>query len=101
MWSGRRLTKRQATSRPDHLWPEVWRSVSRNSKMKERKNWATEKPKSENARRVRGIYFIEARMKDLKKTHGKKLEVQAAPAMPCKSTTTGKPLALNMSTSQN
>ena len=24
MWSGERLTKRQATSRPDHLWPEIW-----------------------------------------------------------------------------
>ena len=24
LWSGRRLTKRQATSRPDHLWPELW-----------------------------------------------------------------------------
>ena len=24
MWSGERLTKRQATSRPDHLWPELW-----------------------------------------------------------------------------
>ena len=21
---GERLTKRQATSRPDHLWPELW-----------------------------------------------------------------------------
>ena len=25
MWSGERLTKRQVTSRPDHLWPEIWR----------------------------------------------------------------------------
>ena len=24
MWSGVRLTKRLATSRPDHLWPEIW-----------------------------------------------------------------------------
>ena len=23
LWSGRRLTKRQATSRPDHVWPEL------------------------------------------------------------------------------
>ena len=23
IWSGERLTKRQATSRPDHLWPEL------------------------------------------------------------------------------
>ena len=24
VWSGKRLTKRQVTSRPDHLWPELW-----------------------------------------------------------------------------
>ena len=24
MWSGWRLTRRQVTSRPDHLWPELW-----------------------------------------------------------------------------
>ena len=23
MWSGRRLTRKQLTSRPDHLWPEI------------------------------------------------------------------------------
>ena len=26
MWSGGRLTRRQLTSRPDHLWPELWRN---------------------------------------------------------------------------
>ena len=25
MWSGEILSKRQATSRPDQLWPEFWR----------------------------------------------------------------------------
>ena len=24
MWSGVRLTRKQLTSRPDHLWPELW-----------------------------------------------------------------------------
>ena len=24
MWSGWRLTRKQLTSRPDHLWPELW-----------------------------------------------------------------------------
>ena len=31
MWSGERLTKRQATSRPDHLWPELWTKLARNA----------------------------------------------------------------------
>ena len=34
MWSGWRLTKRQATSRPDHLWPELWRGLPRNTKLR-------------------------------------------------------------------
>ena len=25
MWSGWRLTRKQLTSRPDHLWPELWK----------------------------------------------------------------------------
>ena len=24
VWSGERLTRKQLTSRPDHLWPEIW-----------------------------------------------------------------------------
>ena len=29
LWSGERLTKRQATSRPDHLWPELWDEIGK------------------------------------------------------------------------
>ena len=53
MWSGERLTKRQATSRPDHLWPELWRGMSKNAKLREKQKWAIEKPKLDNARRLR------------------------------------------------
>ena len=28
-WSGEGLTKRQATSRPDHSWPELWRGIGK------------------------------------------------------------------------
>ena len=35
MWSGRRLTKRRATSRPDHLWPELWTKLGRNAQLRE------------------------------------------------------------------
>ena len=34
--------------------------------MKEKQNWASEKPKLENARRLRGIYFIEPEDNELK-----------------------------------
>ena len=59
MWSGERLTKREATSRPDHLWPELWTKLGRNAKLREKQKWSNEKPKLENARRLRGIYFID------------------------------------------
>ena len=52
MWSGERLTKRQATSRPDHLWPELWIKLERNAKLKERQKWAIEKTKLDNARKM-------------------------------------------------
>ena len=38
------------------LWPEIWRSMLRKSKMKEKQNWASEKPKLENARRQRNVF---------------------------------------------
>ena len=82
-----RLTKRQVTSRPDHLWPEIWKTVGRNAKLKEKQKWSNEKLHMENARKLRGIYFIDPEDKEFKETiknARKKLETSVAPAMPCK-----------------
>ena len=49
MWSGERLTRKQLTSRPDHLWTELWTKVGRNAKLKEKHKWSNEKPKLDNA----------------------------------------------------
>ena len=39
-WSGGRLTKKQTTSRPGYLWPEIWKDMSEASKRKrEGKVW--------------------------------------------------------------
>ena len=87
MSSGDRLTKRQLTSRPDHLWPELRRKLTRNAKLREKHKWANEKPKLDNARRLRGIYFIDPEDKEFKETIRnafRKLETPMAPAMPCK-----------------
>ena len=87
MWSGERLTKRQATSRPDHLWPELWTKLGRNAKLREKQKWSIEKLKLDNARKLRGIYFIDPEDKEFKETirnARKKLETPMAPAMPCK-----------------
>ena len=87
MWSGVRLTRRQLKSRPDHLWPGLWIKIRRIAKLKERQKWSDEKPKLDNARRLRGIYFIDPEDKDFKETienARKKLETPMAPAMLCK-----------------
>ena len=52
MWSNGRLTKRQATSRPDHLWPELWTKLGKNAKLREKQKWSIEKPKLDNARKL-------------------------------------------------
>ena len=67
MWSGWRLTKRQVTVRPDLFWPELWTKLRRNAKVKEKQKWSNEKPKLNNARRLRGI-FIDPEDKEFKET---------------------------------
>ena len=87
MWSGERLTRKQQTSRPDHLWPELWEKVGKNAKLKEKQKWSNEKLHLDNARKLRGIYFIDLEDKEFKETiknARKKLETPVAPAMPCK-----------------
>ena len=86
MWSRVRLTKRQATSRPDHLWPEPWTKLGRNAKLRDKQNGQLGRG-LDNARRLRGIYFIDPEDKEFKATirnARKKLETPMAPAMPCK-----------------
>ena len=33
LWSGKRLTRKQLTSRPDYLWPELWKSMGKHVKL--------------------------------------------------------------------
>ena len=89
MWSGGRLTRKQLTSRPDHLWPELWKSMGKHAKLKEKQKWSNEKLHLENARKLRGIYFIDPEDKEFKETiknARKKLETSVAPAVPCRIT---------------
>ena len=67
MWSGERLTRKQLTSRPDHLWPELWKKMGKNAKLKEKQKWSNEKLHLDNARKLRGIYFIDPEDKEFKK----------------------------------
>ena len=82
-----RLRRKQLTSRPDHLWPELWKSMGKHAKLNEKQKWSEEKFHLENARKLRGIYFIDPEDKEFKETiknARKKLETSVAPAMPCK-----------------
>ena len=61
--------------------------MGKNAKLKEKHKWSNEKPKLDNARRLRGIYFIDPEDKELKETiknARKKLETPMAPALLCK-----------------
>ena len=68
MWSGWRLTRKQLTSRPDHVWPELWDKMGKNAKLKEKQKWSHEKLHLGNARKLRGIYFIDTEDKEFKDT---------------------------------
>ena len=46
VWSGVRLTRKQLTSWPYHLWPELWTKLGRNAQLKERQKWSHGKPKT-------------------------------------------------------
>ena len=56
-------------------------------KEQEKQKWSNEKLHLDNARKIRGIYFIDLEDKEFKETiknARKKLETSVAPAMPCK-----------------
>ena len=61
--------------------------MGRNAKLREKQKWSHEKLHLENARKLRGIYFIDPEDQEFKETiknARKKLETSVAPAMPCK-----------------
>ena len=61
--------------------------MGKNAKLKGKQKWSEEKLHLENARILRGIYFVDQEDKELKETiknARKKLETSVAPAMPCK-----------------
>ena len=67
MWSEGRLTRKQLTSRPDHLWPELWKSMGKHAKLKEKQKWSDEKLHLENARKLRGTISSTPRIRNSKK----------------------------------
>ena len=63
------------------------KSMGKHAKLKEKQKWSNDKLHLENARKLRGIYFIDPADKEFTETiknARKKLETSVAPAMPCK-----------------
>ena len=61
--------------------------MGKNAKLKEKQKWSNEKLHLDNARKLRGIYFIDPEDKEFQETiqnARKKLETSMTPAMPCK-----------------
>ena len=80
-------TRKQTTSRPDNVWPDVWNHMSDAAKRKAKQKWIIEKPKLDNARQLRGIFFIEPDDEEFRHTMRnarRKLEIPMPAAMPCK-----------------
>ena len=66
---GERLTKKQTTSKPDYLWPETMdKRVTCSETNTKKHKWAIEKPKLDNASRLRGIHFIDPADAEFKET---------------------------------
>ena len=80
------------TTRPDPVWPEVWTKIGKAAQNLEKQGWAKEKPKLDNARKLRGIYFVDLddeAYKEILKNARRKLERPVAPGMPCKRSPNG------------
>ena len=71
-WSRRSLTRKQTTSGPDNVLPDFWKHMSDAAQSKAKHKWAIEKPKLDNARQLRGIFFIEPNDEEFQHTMKKR-----------------------------
>ena len=87
MWSGGEDDKTAVNIQARSFMAIDLDQNGKKAKLKERQKWSNEKLHLENARKLRGIYFIDPEDKEFKETiknARKKLETSVAPAMPCK-----------------
>ena len=55
------------------LWPDLWKSMGKHAKLNQKQKWTEEKIHLENASKLRGIYFIDPRIRNSK--HPSKTQV--------------------------
>ena len=73
--------------KPDHLRPEIGKTCQMQLNAKKSKSGLSKRPRLDNARKLRGIYFIDPadeELKDIMKNARTKLEVPMPAAMHCK-----------------
>ena len=81
-----RETRKKKTTRPDSLWPEMWRGLSEKEKQKAIDDWENEKGPLQDARQKRGVYEVLPEdeehflhiLSEAKKNHS----IPEAPSMP-------------------
>ena len=87
-WSRKKLARKQTTSRPDTVRPEIWKYMSEASKRIEKQKWAIEKRKLDNGGQSHDIDFIDPDDEEFneifKKKTRRKFKVPMPAAMLCK-----------------
>ena len=81
VWSGRDWQKFRRLPDQIFIWPEEWTKIGKAIHNREKQDWAKEKQTLDNARKLRGLYFIDPdgreyseilkkHKKNIRKTHG-------------------------------
>ena len=87
MWSERRLTRKQLTSRPDYFMARTLRENGKECQAEGKEKWSHEEPQLKVQENYKEFFSLTHRTRNLKETiknARKKLETPLAPAMPCK-----------------
>ena len=87
MWSWRRLTEIQTTTRPDYVWPEVWTKIGKAAQNREKQKMGERETEAWQCSKAERDLFLDPDDKEYSeiiKNARRKLERPMAPAMPCK-----------------
>jgi DNA (cytosine-5)-methyltransferase 1 len=63
-WVEGRATRKQATTRPDNCWPELWNKLTASEKEEAKRAWSKTEPEREKHRKVRKLWRIEPEEED-------------------------------------
>ena len=91
MWFGERLPEFQTTTRPDHVWLEVWSTIGKAAQNREKQEWENQKPKLYHCSRTESnVVLLIQTVEQFQKSSnmkGEKSEWPMTPAMPWKKQT--------------